>query len=226
MIVRQQRTWGWDYLWKPIAATTGEPLAKVATDVANVGGDGGGFSVFEPAPAYQQRTPGTRNFSAVRYLIPTDYQTIAPGLIEPTKWRFNPAPRVRHGFGTGRAVPDISTDADPYTGYLLYSPSFGDIGQPALQGSWGGTSFVAPQLNGAAAVIDSYLGRRVGFWNPASYAAARRVRSPFTVLSRSGTSNDNLYYTGNPGQPYNQGSGLGYPNLAKLAGDFAVLGRH
>jgi subtilase family serine protease len=157
--VRKQRSWGWDYLWKPIAATTGEPLATVATDPANVGGDGGGFSVLEPTPAYQQRTPGMHGFSAVRYLIPTDYKTIAPGLVEPTKWRFNPAPRVRHGYGTGRAVPDISANADPYTGYLLYSPSFAEAGQPALQGLWGGTSFVGPQLNGAAAVIDSYLRR-------------------------------------------------------------------
>ena len=28
-----------------------------------------------------------------------------------------------------------------------------------------------------------------------------------------------VYYTGNPGEPYNQGAGLGIPDLAKLAGD-------
>ena len=39
-------------------------------------------------------------------------------------------------------------------------------------------------------------------------------------LSAQGTSNDNLYYTGTPGQVFNPGSGLGYPDLAKLAGDF------
>lgn len=221
--VRAQRTWGWDYLWKPIAAVTGDPLAEVAE--SNVAGSGGGFSVLEPTPAYQQRTPGTHDVSAVQYLTPTNYQTVAPGLVEPTAWNFNPYPKVRHGIDFGRAVPDISADADPYSGYLLYSPSFADIGQPALQGAWAGTSFVAPQLNGSAAVIDSYLGRRVGFWNPASYAAARRGHSPFTVLRRSGTSSDNLYYTGNPGQPYNQGSGLGYPNLSKLAADFTVIRR-
>jgi kumamolisin len=223
VIVRAQRTWGWDYLWQAVAKTTGTSLAEAAE--ANVAGGGGGFSVIEPTPAYQRRTPGTHNFSAVRYLTPTDYQTIAPGLVLPTAWSFNPAPRVRHGYGNGRAVPDISTNADPYTGYLVYAPSFADVGQPALQGGWGGTSFVAPQLNGSAAVIDSYLGRRVGFWNPASYAAATRGGSPFTVLRRSGTSSDNLYYTGNPGQPYNQGSGLGYPNLSKLAADLAALRR-
>ncbi len=35
-----------------------------------------------------------------------------------------------------------------------------------------------------------------------------------------GTGNDDLYYTGTPGQAFNPGSGLGYPDLAKLAADF------
>jgi kumamolisin len=104
---------------------------------------------------------------------------------------------------------------------LLYELSFAAIGEPVLQGGWGGTSFVAPQLNGATAVIDSYLGYRVGFWNPYIYAAANGLHDPFNPLDRASTSNDNLYYTGNPGQPYNQAVGLGYPNLTRLAGDFA-----
>ena len=84
---------------------------------------------------------------------------------------------------------------------------------------FGGTSFAGPQLNGSTAVIDSYLGHRVGFWNPAIYAAASSSVSPFTPLSQSGTSNDNLYYTGN-GRIYNQGGGLGTPDLTRLAGFF------
>ncbi len=92
-----------------------------------------------------------------------------------------------------------------------------------LQGGWGGTSFVAPQLNGSTAVIDSALGRRVGFWNPAMYRTALDPAwpsgSPFTPLDQAGTSNDNLYYTGNPGEPYNEAVGLGVPDLTKLAGD-------
>ena len=47
------------------------------------------------------------------------------------------------------------------------------MGQPVLQGGWGGTSFVAPQLNGSTAVIDSALGHRVGFWNPSIYAVGQ-----------------------------------------------------
>jgi subtilase family serine protease len=216
--VPSQRTWGWDYLWQPVAKISGESLAASAE--SQVTGSGGGFSTIEPTPWYQYFVSGTRNYSAVQYLTPTTYKTI-DGLSEPTKWTFNPTPSVTHGSGSGRALPDVSADADPYSGYLLYAPSFAGAGQPTLQGGWGGTSFVAPQLNGSTAVIDSYLGHRVGFWNPSIYEFAAGPHSPFTPLQQSGTGNDNIYYTGNPGQLYNQGSGLGYPNLSQLAADFA-----
>ncbi len=78
----------------------------------------------------------------------------------------------------------MSADADPYSGYLLYEPSFAGVGKPVLQGGWGGTSFVAPQLNGSAAVINSYLGRRVGFWNPAIYAFATSGSCPSPYWAR------------------------------------------
>ncbi len=216
--VPNQRIWGWDYLWPAIAKTTGVTLAQAAESA--VIGSGGGFSTIEPTPQYQEFVPGTHSFNAVQYLTPTDYKTIVPGLVEPTAWNFNPTPSVTTGTGSGRAVPDVSADADPYSGYLLYSPSFAGVGQPVLQGGWGGTSFVAPQMNGSTAVIDSALGHRVGFWNPSIYAVAGGFKSPFTELSTAGTSNDNIYYTGQPGEPYNQGVGLGTPDLTALSADF------
>jgi kumamolisin len=217
--VPAQRAWGWDYLWQAVATITNVSLTTSAE--TQVVGDGGGFSQLEATPAYQQGVSGTHFFSAVQYLTPTTYTT-ANGILEPTAWNFNPTPTVTHGFGTGRAEPDVSTDADPYSGYLLYEPSFAGVGQPVLQGGWGGTSFVAPQLNGAAAVIDSYVGHRVGFWDPAMYAAATGPNSPLTTLDQSGTSNDNVYYTGTPGAVYNEATGLGYPNLGALAGHLAA----
>ena len=215
--VPAQRAWGWDYLWPAIASVTGETEAEAA--FSNIGGDTGGFSQIEATPLYQQFLPGTRTFHAVQYLTPIDYQTIVAGLTEPTAWTLNPTPVVHTGSGNGRAVPDVSTDADPYTGYLLYEPSFAGVGEPVLQGGWGGTSFVAPQLNGSTAVIDSALGHRVGFWNPRIYgtALASFGGSPFTPLNSASTSNDNLYYTGNPGEAYSPSVGLGYPNLTELA---------
>ena len=213
--VPAQRAWGWDYLWPAIATTTGVAEADVAT--ANIGGSGGGFSQVEGTPAYQLFLPAARDYSAVNYLAPGGDHAVAPGLTEPATWTFAPNPPITNGAGDGRAVPDLSADADPYSGYLLYAPSFAQSDQPLLQGGWGGTSFVAPQLNGAAAVIDAALGHRTGFWNPRLYAAAQRPGSPFTELDQAGTGNDNLYYTGTPGAVYNPAVGLGVPDLTKLA---------
>ena len=218
--VATQRTWGWDYLWQPVATITGESLTASAE--SQVVGSGGGFSTIEQRPAYQDEVPGIGEYHAVQYLTPTDYSTVTgTSLVEPTEWSFNPTPSVTSGYSSGRAEPDVSTDADPYSGYLLYEPSAVQSGNAPLEGGWGGTSFVAPQLNGSTAVIDSYLGHRVGLWNPSIYAFATSGKSPFTPLNTAGTSNDNIYYTGNPGTVYNEGSGLGFPNLSKLAADFA-----
>jgi kumamolisin len=204
------RIWGWDYLWPAIAQVNGVTEADVAEGLTI--GSGGGFSVLEPEPSYQTEVSGTSNWHGVQYLTPGDYEEIAPGLTEPTEFTsFNPTPTVSTGFGFGRAVPDLATDGDPQTGYLVYGASIGGLSE------YGGTSFVAPQMNGSTAVIDSYLGHRVGLWNPSIYAAAGGPNSPFTQLDQASTSNDNIYYTGNPGEPFNQGVGLGYPNLTKLA---------
>jgi kumamolisin len=79
----------------------------------------------------------------------------------------------------GARCPDLSTDADPDSGYLLYAPWFTQEGDPALEGGWGGTSFVGPDLNGSTAVIDSSLSHGVGLWNPSiySFATGRTRRS-------------------------------------------------
>jgi kumamolisin len=207
------RIWGWDYLWKPVAQITGEPLATVAE--GTVVGSGGGFSGLESEPSYQRGVSGVNEFDAVEYLTPTDYEQVAPGLTLPTEWNFNDTPGITVGFGSGRAVPDLGTDADPQTGYYNYGASAGGLAD------YGGTSFVAPQMNGASVVIDSYLGHRVGFWNPPMYRAVASGNDSFTQLNTPGTGNDNLFYSGDPGQQYNQGIGLGEPNLAQLANVFS-----
>ena len=216
--IAAQRTWGWDWLWPQYAKFSFPTEAAFAAAV--VAGGGGGFSSLEPTPVYQQAltqqgAPYLGNYSAVQYLTPTDYGTV-DGLYLPTQWTFNPTPPLQQSQGTGRGLPDLAVDADPFTGYLLYDP----LASPALQSGWGGTSFGAPQLTGAAALVDQFVGHRVGLWNPSIYSFAMSASSPFTPLSSQGTSNDNLYYTGTPGQLFNPGSGLGYPDLAKLAGDF------
>jgi subtilase family serine protease len=223
--VSSQRAWAWDYLWAPLWALEGAPTESAFADALAVGG-GGGYSQLESTPYYQQGVSGVHNYSAVPWLTPTDPQNIlGSGLTLPTQWNFNATPSVITGTSTGRATPDLSTDADPESGYLEYSASFAitsppDLPGPVLEGGWGGTSFVAPQLNGSAALIDSALGYRTGFWNPDLYWAASHGNSPFTPLNTAGTSNDNLFYTGTPGTVFNPATGLGVPDLGQVMGLF------
>ncbi|HEV7444313.1 MAG TPA: hypothetical protein VGO18_17090, partial [Steroidobacteraceae bacterium] len=109
----------------------------------------------------------------------------------------------------GRNVPDISLNSDPFTGFLLFS---------STDGGWldrtGGTSFVAPQLNGIYALLSQAKGSRLGLANPQLYEA---------VADRGYTNNgplndivtgDNWFYFAKPG--YEPGAGLGTINAAKL----------
>jgi kumamolisin len=211
--VSTQRAWGWDYLWPAIAGAL--DISLTASAEGDVVGTGGGFSANEPEPSYQYGVSGTNSFNAVEYLTPTGYTNVN-GIIAPTTWNFNPTPSVSHGFGSGRALPDLSADADPESGYLADIPSLG-----SGLFIYGGTSFIGPQMNGVTAVIDSFVGHRVGFWNPSIYQFAQSWNSPFTPLQQVGTNNDNLYYTGNPGALFNEATGLGIPNISALARDFA-----
>ncbi|MDA8069470.1 MAG: S53 family peptidase [Actinomycetota bacterium] len=230
--VKAQRIWAWDYLWAPVAQLYG--ISLQASAEAQVVGSGGGFSAIETQPSYQQNVNGTNSFTAVPYLTPQDpvNTTSIFGINLPSTWTFNGlSPTLTSGTGSGRATPDLAADADPYTGYILYAPS--NDGKDGIhsptQAGWGGTSFVAPQLNGSAAVIDSYLAAkgmpRTGFWNPMIYQFAQSTSSPFTSLNTPGTTNDNLYYTGTAGATFVPGAGLGTPDLSQLAIDFANGGK-
>ena len=217
--IPKQRAWGWDYLFAPWAAING--LTYDQSVLQNIGGGGGGFSVIEPEPSYQKPVSGTSNYHGVQYLTPTDYQTVAPGRhsADQLGHHLNPPACRGHRDRPGGARP--VRGRGPGVWLPALRAIFAGIGEPTLQGGWGGTSFVAPQFNGSTAVIDSYLGHRVGLWNPSLYAFAAGPNSPVTPLNQLGTSNDNLFFTGNPGQQYNPATGLGVPDLAKFAVDLA-----
>jgi subtilase family serine protease len=208
--ISQQRAWGWDYLfplWQAFGASSEQQWAE-----ENIGGSNGGYSVIFPEPWYQYGVRGVNRFSAVPWFTPIDTNT---------SFSFNPSPPTIMGQSNGgRAMPDLSLNADPITGYTIYSTLFGGTGWSA---GWGGTSFVAPQLNGIATLIDQQAGGRVGFWNPAIYQFAQQPNSPLTPMDASGTSNDNLYYSGTPGTVYNPAIGLGTPDVAALARAFTRL---
>ena len=181
-----------------------------------VAGGGGGYSSFEPVPLYQemlaqQGAANAGSYSAVQYLTPTDYGTV-DGLYLPTQWTFAAAPTVEQGEGTGRGLPDLAVDADPFTGYLLYDP----LASPTLQGGWGGTSFGAPQLNGAAALIDQAVGHRTGLWNPAIYGFAISAQLAVHPAVRPGHEQRQplLHRDAGPGLQPRLGPGLPGPGQA------------
>ncbi len=224
-----QRAWGWDWQWPYYALFGASSEATFAEE--DIVGTGGGYSSVELRPSYQRLIKGIGDYSAVPYLTPTDPQVQKGTTIslpeEFTAWdSTNPAaaiPAVIKGQANGRAETDLAADGDPFTGYLEYFSGFPKA-DGTLEAGWGGTSFVAPQLNGSAAVIDSLLGHRLGFWNPAIYRFATMHDSPFTPIDTTGSTNTNLYYTGTKGARYNPATGLGTPTLWKLADDFRIFG--
>jgi kumamolisin len=71
-------------------------------------------------------------------------------------------PSVNPGHHVGRGVPDVSGNADPYTGYQIYFQ-----GKPQVVG---GTSAVAPLMAALIARINQKLGKPVGYFNPLLYS--------------------------------------------------------
>jgi subtilase family serine protease len=133
------------------------------------------------------------------------------------------APASLHVNQSGaRETPDVSADADPNTGYLIYwNGSHGVQGQPSGWQGIAGTSAAAPVWTSAVALINASKacnGALVGFANPALYeAAASAYGQDFNDITRG--NND---FTGTNGGKYAAGtgfdlaSGLGTPNAAAL----------
>jgi len=197
-----ERPWGGDYMKDYITKYYGVGLYYA--EYLNEGG-GGGVSVRFAKPSYQNSLTGVMASATAQSLLcgpnvtGAGYQDI---------WDL--APNV-----AGRNVPDVALNADPSSGYLLY---FG--GQ--AQAGWGGTSFVAPQLNGILTLISSgitptagNLKGRVGRPGPQLYAAFKAqgyaAGSPFKAI----TTGTNDYYKAAPN--YNPASGLGSLDVNALA---------
>jgi kumamolisin len=199
--VPTERAWSWDYL---------EPLC-VALDAADpiecgtfaVGG-GGGVSIDFTIPLYQLLIPGVQSTQpGQKWVLSGDLDGL-PAISTPLPAHF-----------PGRNVPDLSFNADPQTGYLILYTS--DInGLEVLQG--GGTSFVAPQLNGVTALLGQSLhGQRIGLLNYPAYALAltgqayRGPHAPLHVINAG----DNGFYQARNG--YSPAVGLGTMDIANFA---------
>jgi kumamolisin len=205
--ITQEQVWGWDYInndWMTCHDYVQDEFFPV--------GGGGGVSSFWSVPFYQQNVAGMQLTQPGQSLI---YYPNYPDTSGAQDWNDLPA-----NFA-GRNVPDISLNADPETGYIVVDcTDFGDPG--CAEGGWGGTSFVAPQLNGITALIDQAAGGRVGLLNPVIYRLARGwfaygKQAPFNDI----TAGDNWFYTGVPG--YDDGSGIGTINAANLAYAYMLL---
>jgi subtilase family serine protease len=198
--VPTEQAWGWDYL-RPLCQSLG--LSDVDCGIWGAGG-GGGVSVFFRIPSYQKKVDGMRVSEAGQSMIDTstgtDYFDLPAGF-------------------AGRNVPDVSLNADPETGYIVdYTDENGNYG---TQDFFGGTSFVAPQLNGITALLAQNAGGRIGLLNFPLYQYARKAsgwtgkKAPFNDI----TAGDNWFYQGEPG--YDQATGVGTLNVANFAAKLA-----
>ena len=104
----------------------------------------------------------------------------------------------------GRGVPDVAGNADPTTGYQIYSD-----GQSQVVG---GTSAVAPLWSALIARLAEATGQRFGLIQPALYAGV----SPGTEVPgiRDITEGNNGAYSAGPG--WDACSGLGVPDGTDL----------
>jgi kumamolisin len=115
----------------------------------------------------------------------------------------------------GRNVPDVSFNADPDTGYVIYYTS--SVTGYGIQAGWGGTSFIGPQLNGITALLGQHQQSRLGLLNYALYELGGSSQAytgpdaPFHAI----THGDNWSYQGSQG--YNPAVGFGTMDVANFA---------
>ncbi|MCQ2009441.1 S53 family peptidase [Sporolactobacillus sp. STSJ-5] len=207
--VSSERAWGWNYLY-PYFDSLGLSTPEGWANYYFVGG-GGGFSQLFRTPDYQKGVSGVNRFTAVQQWQPsTDFGSVTP-LSDP---------KIVSGTSSGRNMPDVSLNADPYTGYKVFLSDPNAPGSNSGFSTFGGTSVVSPQLAGLTALMNSNQKGRIGFWNSQIYRFAKQKSSPFHPLNATGTENTNLYYTGTKGTIYNQSTGLGTIDVASLAKHF------
>jgi hypothetical protein len=248
--VPHQRAWAWDYFWpawKEFNKIGGTDLTESEWASENTLGGGGGISAVSPMPSYQREFPGITAYRSVNQMTPTDYTNTFTGLPTlpfklPSSWLFDFTPSISTGTiaPSGRMQPDLSANADPQTGYGVYSQLFKSY-YGTLWEQYGGTSFTSPQFNGTSALIQGQAGGRVGLWNPSIYRFAASWRSPIAPLNIGGAlsvgqtvkkvtsdgttyvvpGNNNLHWAGRNGTRYNMATGLGTPNLSALGRAFA-----
>lgn len=184
-----------------VAGIGPRPSESVWNDGPSVGASGGGVSSFWTMPAYQADANSSLH-------------VVNPGSSGST---------CAASSGYCREVPDVSADADPGTGYVIYWNGDGSAGPTSTRG-WqvvGGTSGAAPAwaaLFALANASSACNGAPIGFANPSLYSAASsNYAGDFNDVASG--SNDltgtNLgQFQAGPG--YDMATGLGSPNGTAL----------
>ncbi len=114
-----------------------------------------------------------------------------------------------------RGVPDVSYNADPYTGILIYLSFLGAANAGYYE--IGGTSEGSPQWAGIVADLNQFAGRPLGFLNPALYIVGGlgQFGNYGHDITNGGNSLNNVpgYYAA-PG--WDPATGWGTPNLVEV----------
>jgi subtilase family serine protease len=121
-------------------------------------------------------------------------------------WQQGVAPTPPQGFPYGRAVPDVSANANIFPG--VYEVTYGN--ETIIEG---GTSEASPLTAGLLALIESYLNQRLGLLSPTLYALYKNpsARGAFIPI----TFGYNIPWLSNGG--YSLVTGLGAINVGVLA---------
>jgi kumamolisin len=120
-----------------------------------------------------------------------------------------PAPSYQHAIpgasGAGRTVPDLAMNADPASGYMIYTLAYGWI--PV-----GGTSAAAPMFAALMALADQYNATTYGFVLPLLYAVGNAEPGKYfndVTIGNNETYDVPGYSTAKPG--FDAASGWGSP---------------
>ncbi|MCG3108295.1 hypothetical protein L3N51_00576 [Metallosphaera sp. J1] len=118
-----------------------------------------------------------------------------------------PAPwyQIQYLNASTREVPDVSADANPYTGIVIYAEGVEEV--------IGGTSLASPIWAGVTADLDSQLNQSLGLLNPMLYWIYSNS-TLYTQAFHQVTVGFNGVYSAKPG--YNMVTGLGTPNYPGL----------
>ena len=195
--IKQEQVWGWDYIANYLNVY--DPTPGGWQQYLFSSGGGGGVSIYWKEPLYQLGTHGIRRSEPNQSLI--YYGGSSPQTILTLPANF-----------AGRNLPDVSLNADPETGYSLVDTV--DFSGSGVATGYGGTSFVAPQLNGITALLRQSNGHRIGLWNPQVYLLQNFFGYGAFSAFNDITAGDNWYYYGIPG--YEPGAGIGTLNVTNL----------